>query len=434
MRRPRRAHRTALPPAWNEGQGFFRILRRGRALLAPCWVLGLSTGVLAQSLPSTPLTLLDGRLVVGGSVSASVAPSDDRAYYNLTTYDASLLRMVQVNLDASLRLGDRGEVVASINGQTSVDAWNWRGYPSAVYVSVRPLAGRALAVRGGILRPAFGAFLERAYGNGNDLIGYPLAYQYATSVRADAFPASADELLRRRGLGSVARYSLGYTDRAPGLPLVDPFGWTPGLGVEASSGRFRATAALTRGGIASGRSRSSSTGWQLSSRVQARAGPALALGVSAAHGPYVERDARALLATAVANRAPRETAIGFDAEYSMGYWVVRAETILSRRTVPAFTSPYLSGPLWARWLGAEGRYKLLPGLYVAARLERLWFSRVTGSASSEAWDAAVTRAEAGGGYSVTRNLTAKVTYQWNDRDARWYPRQRLVSAQVVLWF
>ena len=40
----------------------------------------------------------------------------------------------------------------------------------------------------------FGAFARRTYANDNPLIGYPLAYQYLTSLRPDAVPATADAL------------------------------------------------------------------------------------------------------------------------------------------------------------------------------------------------------------------------------------------------
>src|SRR5438445_5776950 len=38
----------------------------------------------------------------------------------------------------------------------------------------------------GRIPPTFGAFARRTYANDNPLIGYPLAYQYLTSLRADA--------------------------------------------------------------------------------------------------------------------------------------------------------------------------------------------------------------------------------------------------------
>ena len=53
--------------------------------------------------------------------------------------------------------------------------------------------------------PTFGAFARRTYATDNPLIGYPLAYQYLTSLRPDALPANADELLRMRGRGWLSQ-------------------------------------------------------------------------------------------------------------------------------------------------------------------------------------------------------------------------------------
>ena len=53
----------------------------------------------------------------------------------------------------------------------------------------------------GITTPLTFSFARRAYATDNPLIAYPLAYQYLTSLRADALPVNADELLSMRGRG-----------------------------------------------------------------------------------------------------------------------------------------------------------------------------------------------------------------------------------------
>jgi hypothetical protein len=403
------------------------------ALLASVSLLA-ARAVHAQVLPSTPLTLGGGRVVVSGSLSASIGPPDDRAYYNLTGYNNDILRLVQVSFDVSVRLSSRSEIVAGVDGLTPVDHWSWNGYPTSLHLAVTPW--NDVTVRAGIVEPPFGAFLRRVYGPGNLLIGYPLAYHYATTVRTDAFPASADELLRRRGLGAVTHYSIGDTYRAPGLPLVDPFGWNPGVEVDLGNNRVHGSAALLRGGIANRyhQDGGSDCGWTFSGRFEAQPTAALRLGASLAHGGYADLDTRPITDTAAYNRHPLDTSLGFDAEYSKGYWLVRGEAMLNRRTVPAFSSPYLEAPLHGAWLMVEGRYKLFPGMYLAARVEHLSFSTIAGSTTTSTWDAPVTRVEAGGGYAVTRNVMGKVTYQHNSRDSRFTPHQQLVAAEVVLWF
>ena len=96
---------------------------------------------------------------------------------------------------------------------------------------------------------------------------------------------------------------------------------------------------------------------------------------------------------------------------------------------PAITSP----PRATAWL-TEGRYKLAPGLYVAARYDRMLFSRIETSQGSMTWDADLWRVEAGAGYSVRRNVLLKGSWQYNRRDGGRTTTANLAAAQVVLWF
>ena len=85
------------------------------------------------------------------------------------------------------------------------------------------------------------------------------------------------------------------------------------------------------------------------------------------------------------------------------------------------------------WL-SEGRYKLAPGWHVAARYDRMFFSRVSSSQGPIAWDASLWRIEAGAGYSVRRNVMLKASYQYNRRDGGRVTVAHLAAAQVLLWF
>ena len=58
------------------------------------------------------------------------------------------------------------------------------------------------------------------------------------------------------------------------------------------------------------------------------------------------------------------------------------------------------------WL-TEGRYKLAPGWYVAARYDRMLFSRVESSQGPIDWDAGLWRVEAGAGYSMRTERDAQ---------------------------
>jgi hypothetical protein len=129
-----------------------------------------------------------------------------------------------------------------------------------------------------------------------------------------------------------------------------------------------------------------------------------------------------------------QTAFGADAEYSRGYYLVRFETIISDWTLPVVRPPVLSDPLRSVSTSLEGRYKIQPGLYVAARVDHLGFSTIRGTLRADSWEAPVTRFEVGAGYSLQRNLLLKVSLQHDTRDGGLVRTATPLAAQVVFWF
>jgi hypothetical protein len=98
-------------------------------------------------------------------------------------------------------------------------------------------------------------------------------------------------------------------------------------------------------------------------------------------------------------------------------------------------APVIDSPLKALGLMLEARYKVMPGLYVAARFDRLTFSSIETSRGSLPWDAPVTRVEAGLGYSIHRYVLAKAVYQYNHRDGGFTRHEAsLVAGQILVWF
>ena len=114
--------------------------------------------------------------------------------------------------------------------------------------------------------------------------------------------------------------------------------------------------------------------------------------------------------------------------------MLRVETIFSQWTIPSLGSPAVSGPLRAVATSVEGRYKIRPGFYVAARADRLGFNEIAGSRGPATWDATMRRIEAGGGYSIERNLLLKISAQVDARDGGRTRTSRLVAGQLVFWF
>lgn len=398
-----------------------------RLLAIALLVLGSEPGPLsAQSLPTGPVSAFDGRVSVGAEVAATFGEADDSAFFNYTDYEHNALRMFRVALSAAWQPLERLAFVGEVRSE-DLDSVR----PYAAYVRVRPWRSVPLDVQAGRIPPAFGAFGRRAYALDNPLIGYPLAHQYLTSLRPDAIPAHAADLVQMRARGWRVNYPVGALHEAPGLPLVSAFRWDTGVQARWRGKRFETTAALTNGTLSDPQVGDNNGGKQLSGRFALLPAPGLIIGASAARGGWLDRDVTALLA----GRSDRhsQTALGADFEYSRDYWVIRSEVVWSRWKVPfAATGQDAGLAALATWV--EGRYRITPRIFVAARADRLGFSTLAHDGASISWDAPVTRYEANAGYYFQRNLLARLAVQHNDRDGGRVLSRTYVSGQLAYWF
>jgi hypothetical protein len=287
-------------------------------------------------------------------------------------------------------------------------------------------------VDAGRVPPTFGAFARRPYASANLLIGYPLAYQYLTSLRSDALPATADELVLMHGRGWLSRFSIGSEAEAHGLPLVSALRWDTGVQVQLERERIGATMSLTTGTVSNPLVSDDNGGKQIAGRGAIRPTPGLVLGVSAAHGPYLARST-VRAASAEDRGSFSQTAWGADAEYSRDHYLVRFEAIQSAWRVPLVSALADDPLLKAFSTSLEGRYTLGPGFYLALRWDRLTFSDVSTTQGAAAWEAAVTRLETAGGYSLQRNLLLKVGYQYNTRATSRFGHVHVAAVQLVYW-
>jgi len=403
-------------------------------------VLLAGSQALAQSLPSEPVSFGGGRVTIGGDVSATFSCTDatsstsrvcadDTGFFNYTDYEHSTLRMLRVGLTASVRATDRLSFLGEVRSEDAQ-----RPQPYALYARIRPWTSRPVDFQIGRVPPTFGAFARRTYAADNLLIGYPLAYQYLTSMRADALPANADELIRMRGRGWRSNFSIGNTAADRGLPLVSAFRWDTGVQVHAAGRVVDATVGVTTGSLANPLVSDDNAGKQVAARFALRPAPGLIVGVSGARAPYLTRAAAEGAGARDNNSSFTQAAFGADLEYSRDYYVLRVETIISNWRLPLVTTPTIALPLQATSTLIEGRYKIRPGLYIAARVDHLGFSEITGTSRTTEWEAPVTRVEIGGGYAIVRNLLLKLSYQHNTRPAGRTTTLNLGAAQAVFWF
>jgi hypothetical protein len=409
-------------------------LRCARAAALSALLSSFGSAASAQLLPSEPIVL--GRVTISGDVSAtfscaSSSPDtrcgDDVGFFNYTEYKHSALRMFRADLNAAIRANDRLSVLAEIRTENGE---NLQAY--ALYARLRPWTGRAFDVQIGRVPPTFGAFSRRTYPADNLLIGSPLPYQYLTSLRPDSLPANADELLQMRGRGWLSTFSVGSVEARNGVPLVSAIRWDTGVQAHATGRFVEGTFAVTTGTLANPLVSDDNAGKQVAGRVVFKPTPGLVLGASGARGPFVARTAARAAGLEGDSGALTQTAWGADAEYSRGYYLIRFEAIVSDWRVPMAHDE--DDTLRATALTVEGRYKIVPGLYVAARGDHLGFSRVTGVTGRNGWDAPVDRVEIGGGYSVQRNLMLKLAFQHNRRAGGRTRTMSVLATQAVFWF
>jgi hypothetical protein len=377
----------------------------------------------AQAWPDGPI-VVDlrgaGRLVIGGEASIAAGERDTTGFFNYTGYEHNTLRLVRLALAARWQPATRVAVLGDIRSENFETP-----APYALFVRVTPFADVPLDLQAGRIPPVFGRFARHAYAADNPLIGYPLAYQYLTSLRADALPGTAADLIRMRGRGWLASYPIGSAAPGPGLPLISAFRYDTGVQARYAPGMFDVAAAVTVGTLSNPRFEDDNDGRQIAIRVGAQPIAGLIAGVSASRGAWLSES----VLPPQPDPAYRQDAVAVDLEYSRDKWLVRGEAIQSRWRMPA-----IAQPLTARSGFVEGRIRIHPRIFVAGRLDRLDFSDITNGAATQSWDAAVTRVEAGGGWYFKRNLVGKAAWQYNWRDGGRERQRQFASAQVLFWF
>jgi hypothetical protein len=406
--------------------GALRLIHSAIVALALLRVAGAATAVYAQGLPTEPVSVGDGRFVLGAEVTATIANSDP-GFFNYIDDEYSMVRNLRVGVTAEVRAARRLQFL----GELRMDYLHV--HPFALYARIRPWPERRFDIQAGRIPPTFGAFGRTSYG-GNLLIGSPLAYQYLTSLRPDALPAVAEDLIGMRARGWLSNFPLGNQDPHSGVPLINSVRWDTGVQLHGVNGVVEWTGAVTTGSLSNPRVDDDNDGRQVAGRAVVRPNAAVAIGASAARGAFISRSVQTALAAGRDVRDGVQEALGVDAEYSAGHFLARSEVIWSQWTLPIALASDRNTALTATAYLAEARYRLLPGMHVAGRIERLGFSRLRTAAAMLPWDAPVRRFELGVGYSVIRNIMVKASWQRNFRDGGRVRDEGLGALQVVYWF
>ncbi len=382
-------------------------------------------GAGAQALPEGPVQAFDGKVALGAEVIATGGNADDVAFFNYTDYEHNALRMFRMGVSGVYRPATWLSFVGELRSEDLESPT-----PYAAYVRVRPWRHRFFDIQAGRIPPVFGSFGRRQYETGNPVIGYPLAYQYLTSLRPDAIPATADDVLRMRSRGWRSSFPIGAALPGPGIPLISGFQWDTGVEMTWKAGMVELAGSVTNGTLSNPRFTDDNDGKQLAARVGVTPAVGLILGASAARGAWLSR-------TVAPDSQPAQESFGADAEYSRDHWIVRWELVWSRWGFPHPLLPSDTNTLDAVGTWVEGRYRVSPRIFLAGRADHLGFSTLYGATIGQSglpWDAPVRRVEGSIGYYVQRNVVVRTSVQGNWRDAGRDRNRTYLSGQLVYWF
>ncbi len=396
-------------------------------LLLTCLLPASAGPALAQS--ADPPDPTGFRVTFGGEVTATIG-SIDPGFFNYASYDYSPLRNVRVIIDTSMRATRHFEVLAQLRTDGVSHA-----QVTALYLRVRPWTSREIDVQIGRVPPTFGLFSTTGYGADNPLVSRPLAYGYLTSLRPDALPRTVADLIQMRGRGWQSQFPVGNTTPDRGMPLIDAEHWDTGVQGRVVTGPLEWVGSVTTGTLANPRVRDDNGGRSLQGRIVFRPHPALTVGASGGSGAYLSRTLTPDLPAGQEIEDFQQRAAGADVTLAAGRWEVRGELIHTWWSVPATSDPRLEAALTAFAGWGEGRVRVLPGVDLSVRGERLAFGDVETANGRAPWEADVTRLETGFAISVMRRVKLKGAWQHNWRPLGGRVRKdRLVAGQVVAWF
>jgi hypothetical protein len=402
-------------------------LARGVLLAVACLVLVRPAQ--AQTAQDAHGYDIASRVSVGGEMAVNLAPSDTTGYFNYTDYHHDVLRRVRLSLQGELRVSPTLAVVAEVRSDDGVDVT-----APAFYLRWRPAGTRGLSIAWGRVPPVIGAYPRRAYSVDNAVIGEPLAYQYLTSLRPDALPATPDDLLHMRSRGWAPRFPIGSATHAVGLPLVSASQWDTGVEANWRRGWIDAAAVLSEGAPSAPVVHDTNSGQMVSGRVAARFPVGLTVGLSAGRGQWLTDSVLAL--TPAGRRTPSaQSVVGTDAEYGLGPWLVRGEWLRSVFDIPmvGISNSNVDLSAWSGFI--ETRYRFLPRWSIGLRTERLTFSRIESSSGAMIpWDAPVSRIEGALGFRATRHFELRAGWQEDWRCGGHIRKQGFPAIGGALWF
>jgi hypothetical protein len=256
---------------------------------------------------------------------------------------------------------------------------------------------RDVAFHAGRIIIPFGLTSERFLSSENPLRHLPLSHEWTTRVD------------KKAGLVTGPRDYVA----APGMTFVYSRMYTHGIAMQGTFGMLDAHLALTQNAPSGFNEGGEYDVPSFVGRIGLTPAVWMRIGASFGHGPYMKEDATNRDVLTQADRESlTQTIFGTDVTFDYAYVRVSYEymrsawkTVEIRRDVapPTVSAPW-SVPADAHSVEAVWDVSALPGLYAAARYDRMTVHRYAAGVGE------FERLETGFGYKLTRSVTAKATY------------------------
>jgi hypothetical protein len=147
----------------------------------------------------------------------------------------------------------------------------------------------------------------------------------------------------------------------------------------------------------------------LTTRIGYRPDAAWSFGVSASRGPYLEEQATPLLPAGTDRGDLEQTSVGLDARWAHHNWIISGEFVFSEFETLA------AGDLRTAACYLQARWKVRPGIWLAARYGQLFANDATGAGGSDvSWQPDVRRAELAAGWRPNPRLLLKAHYSYTN--------------------
>ncbi len=283
--------------------------------------------------------------------------------------------------------------------------------------------GWSASLQAGKFGTPIGNFVPRHDSMHNPLVRAPMVYDHITTMGDNAAPPPNDVFITRRDGPDLK-------DRWVSMIWGPVYG--RGLMLFGDAGRFSARVAYTNTAACERPPEwdwhgddLKDMGWH--SRLGWNPFIGFKIGLNATYGPYLRNRADASMPAGLHRQDYAQKLVGIDLEYSIGHLILFGEAYATE-----WEAPRINGDLRAVSYYVEAKYKIVPGVYVAARWNQILFNQIPTSQGSRTWDRDAYRAEFGVGWFIEQNLLVKAQVEGNVLRGPHDPRDNMLSVSISM--